>query len=337
MLRIFAFLILSQSLFAGSWQASYLFDFYSTDTNYNSQEEEESLGTGKYYELYKQRLDLYYRYNKNWRFLIGSEVNYARSSDSLDERSNFLPNNINLGAEWGLPTKYGNFSIGSNNYITTFNVDSNTDETLVGEGASLIHLYGMYQVQIGDRIGLHTKIGYMSRTDGRSNLNTYEANFRLITMPLILALGVEAYTSITDDEFVNSQITRDNITDAVNAGSFHFYSVNPSRMDLVIWGNYAFSETTALRLGYKNSLSGNNTSKGSSLFFNIYVNFGGNDFANEALGLNGYSIDQFGDFKILADEYKEEKYFEKPRVKKKKRRRIKRPKKKKLKSIEDDL
>ena len=82
--------------------------------------------------------------------------------------------------------------------------------------------------------------------------------------------------------------------------------------------------------------SGNNTSKGSSIFFNFYVNFGGNDFANEALGLNGYSIDEFGDFKILADEYKEEKYFEKPK-KKKRRRRIRRPRRKKLKSIEDDI
>ena len=336
MLRIFAFLIVSQSVFASSWQAAYLFDFYSTEANYNTLEEEESLGTGKFYELYTQRLDLYYRYNKNWRVLIGSELNYARSSDNLDERSNFLPNNLNLGAEWGMRTKYGNFSIGNNNYFSLFNVDANTDEALVGEGASLIHLYGMYQLQIGNRLGLHTKIGYMSRTDGRSDLSTYEANLRLITMPLILAIGVEAYTSITDDELVNSQITRDNVTENVNGGSYHFYSVNPSRMDLVLWGNYAFSESVAARIGYKSSLSGNNTSKGSSIFFNFYVNFGGNDFANEALGMNGYSIDEFGDFKILADEYKEEKYFEKPK-KKKRRRRIRRPRRKKLKSIEDDI
>ena len=52
--------------------------------------------------------------------------------------------------------------------------------------------------------------------------------------------------------------------------------------------------------------------------------------------MNGYSIDEFGDFKILADEYKEEKYFEKPK-KKKRRRRIRRPRRKKLKSIEDDI
>ena len=331
MLRVLLLLSLTSPVFASSWQAAYLFDFLQSSRNFDTNGQPQALGNARFYELYRQRLDLYYRSSRNYRWLIGSELNYGRSSDGIDERSNLQLNRINFGLEREFHSRYGVFSLGNNNHLALYQVDENTDEVLVGEGANELHFYASYRSNWGRRLAIFARYGYLMRQQGRSDLSTYDASLRLITMPLTLSLGVEGFQSVSDDEFVNTRIRRDSVSDRVSGGSFHYYAVNPSRLDMVVWGNYAFTDSFAMRLGYRQSLSGNNSADATSIFVNAFVNFGGNEYANEDLGVNGYSIDEDGEFQILVDEYKEEKYFEpeiqKNQGKKKKKKKSKDEKK----------
>jgi hypothetical protein len=332
------------SAMANSWQLQYGFEYFSTDKNFNDQGKSTDLNLSNQYEAYFQNFQLIYRYSRALRFHAGMDLDYGRSQDAVDERTNFRLTNIQLGSEYRFITKYGRFTGGLEANVSTYNFENDTDEVILAEGSNEVYAYFSYSKSFAHRIGLYFESGYLSRDGGRSNLAKYKGEIQLITMPLILAAGVESFVSVTDDDWVNAPATKNNVTNRVNAGSYHFYSVNPSRMDLLFWASYNFTPSFSVQAGYKQAVSGESTSEGQSFFTNIYYSWGAVGYSNEALGFNGFHQGDDGNFTIVPDEYIEEDYFkdiedeiEEQERKERKERKRKKKKRKRKKSIMDEF
>ena len=285
-------------------------------------------------------MKLFYRYNRELRFHTGLNLNYARSRDSINELTNFQATDLKLGADYRYLSSFGRFSVGTELNLSLVSIEPNTEDVIASEGVNEFYTYLSYSKNFSNRIGVLLETGYTYRDGGRSSLMNYKAETQLISMPIILALGVEGYQSVTDDEYINTSTGRSSTTNSVNAGSLHFYSVNPSKLDLNAWISYSFTESFATRLGFRNSLSGESTSKAQSFFFNLYYSWGKGNYSIEELGITGFERSEEGEFQIIPDRYIEEEYFNeaKKELRYKKKRRFKRKKRrKKIKSIEDDL
>lgn len=322
---------------AASWQAQYSFDYFQTTANYDERGNLEDLNTGSSYDGFFQELKVIYRKNKHLRFHVGMDLNYANSSGSGLDRTNFRLTEVELGTEYRFITNYGRFSSGLEVEASTYSFDNATDEVILAEGTNNAYVYASYYKNFSNRIGIYFEGGYQSRDGGRSSFTRYKSEVQLITMPLILAVGVEGFSSITDDQDTNVPSMKNNVTNRVNGGSFHFYSVNPSRMDLNTWASYSFTQKVATRIGFKKTLNGTSTSDGQNIYFNFFYSWGSSDYSNEEIGINGFKVDDEGEFQIIPDEYEEEELFEeveaeleKKKKKKKKRKKRKRRRKKKI-------
>ena len=140
--------------------------------------------------------------------------------------------------------------------VPMFEVDTNTDQSLLGEGAisvepalwisksfrsARIYLRSSYQWRSGGRAQLlHYAFGGMYRFKNRWRIKT----------------SIDGFTSITDDIYSETKTERLNVIGNANAGSFKFYSLNPESLSAHVSLSLPLAATHFLEIGYQRDMTG---------------------------------------------------------------------------------
>ncbi|MFK8138230.1 MAG: hypothetical protein AB8E15_07725 [Bdellovibrionales bacterium] len=319
-----------------TWQLKTGFDYFNTTQNFDTEGNIDDLFTGQYFTHMRFNGDFIYRYNRYLNFIGSLEGAYGESFRGTDTRTNFNITNFAGGAEYILSLgKSSAVALGFIQNITPNAVDVNTDQVILSDGVMDSNLYFDLYTSI-QRFGLRVKGGYHARDDGTANLGRFLGEIQYRYLPFIVGLGYEGIISATDDQFVNSPISRTTVTDRVNGGSFKFYNVNPKLSEINLWGLYSQSPSLAFQVGLKHTIEGRSSAAGSTIYFNLFYSSKNNSYQTEFIRLASHGKTEEGEFKINPTQYEEEQYFV-PDPNKKKKRKKKRLKKRKKKRILDEV
>ena len=307
---------------------------FSTQANYDHIGGSfESLGDNKQYSLINLSNQFGYGLNSQWQIRGTFDFGIANSTGATESRSNSAPTDIGVGLN-------GRYKFSWIYFLPKFlfkypfsRVTPNTDEVMTGEGAIEV-LAGSYAKT--KLLGLHWFgfVGINYRDEGRSVLLPWQVGAEIKWRPFSLGVEMDAFTSLTDDsELENS--SKSTITQRVNGSSYQFYSPNPERMSVNVWGDYKFSRWTFLRFGAGHSINGKNSAHGLSLFTRLIWNF----TAEGRVRKNSRTKNErkiLDDFESISQDYEQELFEdEKPKRKKRKKSR-RRGRKKSAKELLDE-
>lgn len=242
------------------------FDYYKTTANFDANSSKADLAGSSSYQLFNFTPALRWGFFENAGLRFGTNIGSATSENSIATRKNSSLNRIDFGLDYRV------FEVSGFEAILDFEYSSalekvalqtgssfNNDTALNNDGANEIKPSLLIRFQ-GDGFYPYAHIGYNQRSEGLSSLLTYGGGAEFRFEDFGVGTSLQGYSTVKNDEKTLQQ--RKLVTDIVNAGSFKFFSVNPSHLDLQVFINFATSENLALKLFAGYDLLGTNTSQG---------------------------------------------------------------------------
>lgn len=257
--------------FVDQMKARFSVDYYATDANFDSS------GNNSYILPDSNSLEnisgkLFLRWVPHpqwglWSEFSGAQTTSYNNSDGSTTRVNRGLESITLGGDLFLLKKpfrlVGDLSFTYPLQKVSLNI-TEQDEALLGEGATEITGQLLAHHPIGRRWRIYESVGFKYRDEQRASLAMWliGTQWRLKWRLKRLHLSVDLYGSfplIRDSAFDGN---RKLITDKVNAGSFKFFSEDPSIALYSINGSFFFNKRFALRSSFYQEIIGSNHSKG---------------------------------------------------------------------------
>lgn len=243
-----------------------VYSYYFTDTNYTSEGSSALVGNGSLTSMMGD-FTAVYDWRSDWRFFAGMNYAYVETDDAIFSRSNSGLNEIYLGAQnW---YEMGPFDVTPQLefYYPLWRVDEEADDALIGEGAM--------RTRVGSWIfwpkGFYRPYGFLGfehRDGGRSFLLPYQVGVKFKMSNFWAQVEYRGFETIVDDSDSDNEVIREDYLQEVNAGSMHFYSVNPSASEVALEGGTHFGDF-GLFGGFLVRVTGVNSSEGWGAFAGI--------------------------------------------------------------------
>ena len=260
--------------FVDQMKARFSVDYYATDANFDSS------GNNSYVLPDSNSFenisgDLFVRWVPHpqwgiWGKIVGGQTNSYNNSNGSTTRINRGIESITLGGDLFLLKKpfrlVGDLSFTHSLQKVSLNI-AEQDETLLGEGATEVTGQLLAHHPIGRYWRIYESLGFKYRNEQRASLATWliGAQWRMKYLHLSLDL-YGSFPLIQDSSFDGN---RKLITDKVNAGSFKFFSEDPSVALYSINGSFFFNKRFALRSSFYQEIIGSNHSKGFGVMTSI--------------------------------------------------------------------
>ena len=233
--------------------------FMSTDANFtNTGNERDPLAAGNSYQHSAWRNTLMYRPKKTIEYRIGFEMAQAISETSQAKRDQTGLSQFSLAFDYDWVVPHGVWQPGVELIYPMTTVSDNQDQVLLGEGAIELnpHLawkFNFYGVQMLSDIGASLRDG------GRASLLNYKILPGFALGNTICRLGVRGYTTLVDDQYTSQSSKRLNIINAVDGGSYAFYSINPSQFAALFEIDWAMNAQWGFKLSADKTYTGRNS------------------------------------------------------------------------------
>lgn len=245
-------------------------NYFTTEANYASD-------GGTFTELQNGRnfknlqIDVGGQYAFSKRLYLGSALSIANSEsyDGSFTRSNSGLTEVKFWAQYIVMVRPLRI-IPEVQFWYPFNrVESNTDETLTGEGAMVLQP-GSWFIKPFKAFDVFSYLGIKYQDEGRATLLPYRLGLEYNFSRFFVGAGLNGYQTLIDDEDTATPSNKTSITNRVNGMSLKFYSINPSLLEADAWLGMKFSKTSQLRLGLSQTLNGENSAEGLTVHAAIY-------------------------------------------------------------------
>lgn len=244
---------------AGTWEARGTYSYFSTEQNYSSTDTNVLVGDGSFTHMMGEGL-VTYDWQPDWRFSAGMNFGWSESDDGSFTRTNSGVNELLFSAQkW---YESGPFDIAPQGDFVypLWRVDEADDNVLIGEGAMRIR-GGAWAFWPRDTYKPFAYLGFEYRDGGRSYLLPYSVGVKLKLNEAWAQAEFRGYESIVDDADSDNFAVRQTYLTRVDAGSFKFYSINPSGSEINLSGGIQMGQFGVFG-GFAISLSGNNSADG---------------------------------------------------------------------------
>lgn len=212
-------------------------------------------------------MDLGVRWVPKTRYGILAQIllNNVESNTSGIVRTNSTVSDYRLGADalfyWGKVDLIPSLVV----TVPLQRIDTNTDTAINSEGATQALAQMMFRKAAGSVMG-NLRFGYMYQDDGRASLLPYGLGVQWSQSSVDLGLDLSGFQKIGYDTHTDTPAERTNVTSKVNGGSYRFYSVNPTLLELNGWFRYNLDNSIAFWLGGGSTLTGTNSASGYTVF-----------------------------------------------------------------------
>ncbi|MBT4761737.1 MAG: hypothetical protein HOO06_08590 [Bdellovibrionaceae bacterium] len=201
-----------------------------------------------------------------------SDSNFSRTNSGVPEVSFGV---ISKKSLWGFkiyPTAKLN--------IPLYTIDTNTDKSLLSDGAFFVS-GGFKAVLSSSHFVPYFDTGIKYRGEGLSTLIYFDTGATAHLGNFFINTALETYTTVIDDENINTPENRTQVTDGVNGTSLAFYSINPSLIEVGLGLGYKFNKKHQLGFKYKTSIDGKNAPFSDTYF--LTYSFRGQRFSKKKI------------------------------------------------------
>lgn len=252
-----------------SVNGNYLF----SNANYNGAGAVYDLNSGNqmndFHSMFKGRFLL----NNNWAFSAGLGVAYIMTKGSDAQRTNSGLSEYYLGTDMKFSYSWAEVIPTLSLTYPAEKIDESSDTAINSDGSMRIDLLLNLQTKMG-RTNLFGNFGYAYRDQGRSSLLPWSAGILWDLKGSEIGGRIFGFQSITDDKDTGADYNRLSLINRVSAGSYLYYSVNPSVIDSEVLYNYYMNNDSKFLFTAGLTLLGNNYAQNYHLSVALQFNFG---------------------------------------------------------------
>lgn len=246
-----------------TWDFQLGTNYFSSEGNYDSSGKKQNLVSGAKYTLLDFNFETRYTPRRDWSVFASGNIGNSESDNTVAKRTNSTLNEITAGAEFLAYSEMFELIPEVGFVAPLEKVDMNSDSSLNSEG--VLQAWGRLIVQkdFGPARG-YGWLGFQYRGDGRSYLMPWGFGAQVKASRVRFGGEVFGSQSISDDEDKGTfkEATRLAYLNQVNAGSFKFYSINPSIIDTKIYADILINPAWTLQVNGGMTLAGNNAADG---------------------------------------------------------------------------
>jgi hypothetical protein len=272
--------------FPYEYQISADTSFIQTNSNFS--------GTGSTYTLpangqlmnVAAKFDIVYRRRPEWHLYAGADYAYSKSTLGVIERTTGGLPYVRFGTRYFLPGKKFELIPVTEVNIAIRRVEPNGDDVLISDGATKIELGSWALMRLKSFVP-YGYLGFIYHMDDFASPVVARLGSALEFSSMSI-FGEAIYVStVIDDKNINNPNGRWNVVNAVDGGSYHFYSVNPTRTAVGTGLSYKISPEWNAEVRVDYPLEGKRTSQGLTSFFKISWNLGETDEVRNTISKPG--------------------------------------------------
>lgn len=245
------------------WEASARSSFFLTQANYDNSGGTASLMNGGKYQIFDFNFRNRYSFSPLWALYADVNIAAAESSALGVIRKNSSFTSALVGGELSMDLG-GVKLIPEASFLFPFEkIKTDTDNVTNAEGVTEFLLKANVQSYYGPWVFMGY-LGYNVRGEGRAHQYVWSGGVQYRWATLDFGARLFGYQRASDDQDANSFRVNDRayFENRVNAGSFRFYSINPSLTDSEVNLTYHFDKQWSLGLALGTTLSGSNSAQG---------------------------------------------------------------------------
>ncbi len=310
----------SPKTYSDSWQWSGDLEHFASTSNFEENGSSASLNSGNGFGETQSYFKLRHPWSDHWAFSAELSAGYTESVTPTLSRQNSGLNNLVLSIDYNMIG--GSFNI-LPELILIYpfqKVDPQTDTVLIGEGALSAEARLNWQ-KLWPTFKLLAHTGFKYRDEGRSSLFTYKLSNEFDLNSFLLGAGFEGFVSVLQDQHTKRTQERLDVVRRVDAGSYRYYSVNPTEHKALGWLGYQFDRSLSVRGGLDYIYAGGRVAAGYGYFVGIEYSF------EPVKSSEDYNKSSVNEFEFDTQDNETQKYFEsEPPSKPKSKKRIQRKK-----------
>lgn len=233
--------------------------FYS-DANYTSTGSSQKLTGENYYHLLDLKMEARYVPRRDWSLFAWGNVGNSESKDALVTRANSELSEMAAGFDFMMYSGWFQLVPEVMVVVPLEKVEPTSDTVLNSEGVVQVQSRLIAQKDFGVT-HLYGWLGFNYRSEGRSFLMPWGVGAQFRYSRFHWGAEVFGSESVTEDSGENSAL-RAAYINAANAGSFKFYSADPSIVDSQLYAGWMFTRSLKVSLQGGMTLGGLNAASG---------------------------------------------------------------------------
>lgn len=244
----------------GEFSFTDYFSYYRTVANYtDAGTGSVNLASNGYYQLFSDQLKAEFDAFSRLRFSANLSGGYATGSSDISTYTGSGLSEGGLGAELWFKQKRWAFVPTMKFSYPFFRITINTSDSMIGDGTVNLEPGGWAIIYFRPW-AIYGYLGYLYRDNGRASLLTQElgASFRLPEARI--RAGIRGYSWVVSDTL--DPLQRNIISARVDAGSFKYYSYNPTNYEGYAEFDYIINRAFEIGAGVAQSFYGNNSAQG---------------------------------------------------------------------------
>ena len=254
------------------WDFEFSTEYFYSEENYTSfGDSPASLPSGNHFQLMDFSFATRYMPNKKSSYFAMMNVGVAESRNAFATRTNSTVNKIMAGVDFLAYSDRFQLIPEVSLLFPLDKVDPNSDTVANNEGVLELHTRLHAQKEFGSSRA-YGWLGFDFRSEGRSFLLPWGVGYQKRIAKYRLGAEVFGFQSITDDSVENDALRRSYIN-AVNAGSFKFYSANPALVDASLFATWMASEKWNFQVTAGHTIMGDNMAAGFHVGANLLYSF----------------------------------------------------------------
>ncbi len=254
------------------WDFELSTEYFYSEANYTSfGESSSSLPSGNHFQLMDFSFATRYMPNKKSSYFAMMNVGVAESRNSFATRTNSTINKVMAGVDFLVYSDQFQLIPEVSLLFPIDKVDPDSDTVANNEGVLELHTRLHVQKDFGGSRG-YGWLGFDFRSEGRSFLLPWGIGFQKRMSKYRVGAEVFGFQSVTDDTVENDTLRRSYIN-AVNAGSFKFYSANPALVDAMLYATWLASQQWNFQVTAGNTIMGDNMAAGFHVGASVLYSF----------------------------------------------------------------
>lgn len=237
-------------------------NFFYSEANYeNFGDGSSNLTSGNHYQLLDMNFSTRYMPTRTWSVFASGAMSSAESKNSVATRTNTTFTNIVGGFDFVLYDGFVQLVPEFGALIPMQKIDKAGDDALNSEG--VYEFWGRLTAQKDfGTARIYGWLGYDYRGDSRSSLMPWGGGLQLKATSLRFGGEIIGSQSISDDTDTGSKYIRNAYLQNVNAGSYKFYSVNPSSIDTLFYATWLIDQKWSVQVNGGATVAGENSAAG---------------------------------------------------------------------------
>ncbi len=246
--------------------------YYSSTANYDSiRGTFNRLPNGNNFSTYESNLKVRYNFSDNVSLYSSAGFASVTATNPATQKSNSAITDVRAGLDYLLWSHWFRAIAELEASFPTDKIDINTKRALTNDGVAYLRS-SLFLYKPIAWFNNYIHIGVKVPDEGLAKLFLWGVGTELpFASKFLIGLGLDGYETLVGDELNRS--SREAVTDRVDSGSHRFFAYNPAEISARTWIGFAPQRPLQLRVGYDQSINGQNAASGQTIFLSLSYNF----------------------------------------------------------------